>query len=75
MYHHPEQFKMTECDPAGAVGEACRQPYPQLHGKLSAIERHTVNGLLRQSIAENGYTPLTDADGFSIKHLIVEADK
>ena len=38
--------------------------------KTAAMERHAVNGLLRQSIAENSYTPLTDADGTSVRNAI-----
>ena len=38
--------------------------------KTAAMERHAVNGLLRQSIAENSYTPLTDADAAGIRNAI-----
>src|SRR5271156_4124838 len=38
--------------------------------KTTAQERHAVNGLLRQSIAENSYTPLNDQDADSIRSAI-----
>ena len=38
--------------------------------KTVAIERHAVNGLLRQSLAENSYSPLTDEDANSIRKII-----
>jgi Arc/MetJ-type ribon-helix-helix transcriptional regulator len=39
--------------------------------KTAAMERHAVNGLLRQSIAENSYTPLTGSDAAGIRNAIV----
>jgi len=38
--------------------------------KTAAMERHAVNGLLRQSIAENSYTPLTHEDAAGIRKAI-----
>lgn len=38
--------------------------------KTVAIERHAINSLLRQSIAENSYSPLTDDDANSIRKII-----
>jgi len=36
----------------------------------AARERHAVNGLLRQSLAENSYAPLTERDAASIRNAI-----
>jgi antitoxin ParD1/3/4 len=38
--------------------------------KTAGMERHAVNALLRQSIAENNYTPLTDADAAAVRGSI-----
>ena len=39
--------------------------------KVAATQRHTVNNLLRQSVAENSYTPLTANDAASIRQALV----
>jgi antitoxin ParD1/3/4 len=38
--------------------------------QTAAVERHAVNGLLRQSMAERSYTPLTGAEAGSIRKAI-----
>jgi antitoxin ParD1/3/4 len=38
--------------------------------KTAAAERHAVNGLLRQSLAEGSYTPLTGADAVGVRSAI-----
>jgi Arc/MetJ-type ribon-helix-helix transcriptional regulator len=38
--------------------------------KTAVAERHTLNGLLRQSIAENSYSPVTAKDAKSIRNTI-----
>jgi Arc/MetJ-type ribon-helix-helix transcriptional regulator len=38
--------------------------------KSAVAERHTLNGLLRQSIAENSYSPVTAKDAKSIRNTI-----
>ncbi len=39
--------------------------------KMAVDERHTLNSLLRQSIAENNYTPLTTADADGIRQALI----
>jgi antitoxin ParD1/3/4 len=43
------------------------RPYME---KTAAAERHAVNGLLRQSLAESSYTPLTGADVAGVRRAI-----
>ena len=38
--------------------------------KTAAAERHAVNGLLRQSLAESSYTPLTGSDAAGVRSAI-----
>lgn len=38
--------------------------------KAAASERHTLNDLLRQSIAENSYSPLTADDAKSVRSAL-----
>ena len=38
--------------------------------KVSSTERHTINGLLRQSIADNNYSTLAAEDADSIRKAI-----
>lgn len=38
--------------------------------KTAATERHTLNDLLRQSIAENSYSDFTDEDANSIRKTL-----
>ena len=35
--------------------------------RVASAERHSINALLRQSLAENDYSPLTPEDGQSIR--------
>ena len=39
--------------------------------KTAAAERHAINDLLRQSIAENSYSPLTAQDAGNIRDAIL----
>jgi antitoxin ParD1/3/4 len=39
--------------------------------RMAVDERHMLNGLLRQSIAENNYTSLTTADADGIRQALV----
>lgn len=38
--------------------------------KTAAAERYAINSLLRQSLHENSYTPLTEEDADTIRHSL-----